>query len=602
MTLEERKRIVLEKGACFKCLKAGHISKKYRSRLKCIVCGYSHVPLMCLGLAEKKTSPQQKESSSEQDNVKRDQVMSNQTSSYVFLQTVNFKVKGQSGMVSVRALIDTGSQRSYILKSIVSSLSLKPKKAEKIVHCLFGGTEMEQVHYCYDVTISKGDYRKTFEVLDQAQICNEVSPLFYGPWIQELKVLNVEVSDCKSQGPIEMLLRADVIGSLYMGKRHLLKCGLVANETYVGWTVEGKVPTLNSTTMTVISMFTNPSITELWRLDVLGIEEPTERKTKIEKALAAKELFCETVIVGRYEVRLPWLEGHPPLPTNYHIANRRLQTAVKQLEKNGLMSRYKTVFEEWERLNIIEKTTRGDVGHFLPHRPVVKEGSATAVRPVFDGKDEPSLNQCLEKGENLIELIPAVLTSVNPRDRQFLKFLWINEKGEEIVYIHNRVVFGVNSSPFLLGATIQYHLKKSKEDCLLPGCEYAKETIEKLARSFYVDNSVASVPDLEVLNRFIKEATMIMAEAQFDLRGWEFSGNSNSSDGISVLGLKWFTTRDILTINPNLLTCDRESVVTKRKLLSIAQKVFDPIGFTSPVTLLPKLWLQILWEKNILGH
>ncbi|XP_023312107.1 uncharacterized protein LOC111692366 [Anoplophora glabripennis] len=308
MTLEERKRIVLEKGACFKCLKAGHMSKKCRSRLKCIVCGYSHVPLMCLGLAEKKTSPQQKENSSEQDNVKRDQAMSNQTSSYVFLKTANFKVKGQSGMVSVRALIDTGSQRSYILKSTVSSLSLKPKRAEKIVHCLFRGTEMEQVHYCYDVTISKGDYRKTFEVLDQAQICNEVSPVFYGPWIQELNVLNVEVSDYKSQGPIEMLLGADVIGSLYTGKIHLLKCGLVANEIYVGWTVEGKVPTLNSTTMTVISMFANPSITELWRLDVLGIEEPTERKTKIEKALAAKELFCETVIVngeGKYEVRLP---------------------------------------------------------------------------------------------------------------------------------------------------------------------------------------------------------------------------------------------------------------------------------------------------------
>ncbi|XP_018577822.1 uncharacterized protein LOC108916106 [Anoplophora glabripennis] len=202
--------------------------------------------------------------------------------------------------------------------------------------------------------------------------------------------------------------------------------------------------------MTLISMFTNPSITELWRLDVLEIKGPTERKTLIEKVLAGKESFCETVIVneeGRYEVRLPWLEGHPPLSTNYHIANRKLQTAVKQLKKNGLMSRYKTVFEEWERLNIIEKTTRGD---FLSHRPVVKKGSTTAVRPVFDasshGKDEPSLNQCLEKRENLIELIPAVLVrfreyaigviadikqaflqiSVNPRDRQFLKFLWIN--------------------------------------------------------------------------------------------------------------------------------------------------------------------------------
>ncbi|KAJ8957208.1 hypothetical protein NQ318_007770 [Aromia moschata] len=626
MTLDERKGVVLEKGVCFKCLKAGHVSKRCRSRLKCIVCGYSHVPLMCLGLAEKKTAQQQKESSNGQENVKKDQAMQNQTGSYVFLQTLNLRVKGQLGMKQVRALLDTGSQRSYILKATVSSLSLRPKRAEKIVHCLFGGTEMEQVHYCYDVTISNGKYRKTFEVLDQAQICNEVSPVFYGPWIQELKALNVEVSDYQSQGPIEMLLGADVIGSLYTGKRHLLKCGLVANETYVGWTVESRVPTQNSTTMTVTSMFTNPSITELWQLDVLGIEEPTERKTKMEKALAAKELFCETVIVneeGRYEVRLPWLAGHPPLPTNYYLAKRRLQSAVKQLEKNGLMSRYNAVFEEWKQLNIIEETMKGDVGHYLPHRPVVKEGSTTAVRPVFDAssreKEKPSLNQCLEKGENLIELIPALLVrfreyeigvisdikqaflqiSVNPRDRQFLKFLWINEKGEETVYIHNRVVFGVNSSPFLLGASIKYHLNKSMGNCLLPGCQYTKETIERLDRSFYVDNCVASLPNLAALNQFIKEATLIMAEAQFDLRGWEFSDQTNSGVGVSVLGLKWFPDRDVLTINPDLLVCDTESAVTKRKLLSIAQKIFDPIGFTSPVTLLPKLWLQVLWESKI---
>ena len=39
--------------------------------------------------------------------------------------------------------------------------------------------------------------------------------------------------------------------------------------------------------------------------------------------------------------------------------------------------------------------------------------------------------------------------------------------------------------------------------------------------------------------------------------------------------------------------------VTKRSILSAAHKVFDPIGFISPMTLLPKLLLKSLWKQKI---
>ena len=51
---------------------------------------------------------------------------------------------------------------------------------------------------------------------------------------------------------------------------------------------------------------------------------------------------------------------------------------------------------------------------------------------------------------------------VNERDRDCLRFLSVKSVDSEqlhpIVYRFCRVVFGVNCSPFLLNATLQYHL------------------------------------------------------------------------------------------------------------------------------------------------
>jgi len=150
------------------------------------------------------------------------------------------------------------------LKSTVLRLGLGPKRAENIVHCLFGGTKTTSNHYCYDIHVVSEQNNFNFEVLDQPYICDEVSPVFYGPWMQELHNLNVDLSDLKS-GPIEILLGADVAHLLYTGRRHVLRGGLVAIETYVGSTVMGKVSTAATSNayMCATSLFVNQSITQL---------------------------------------------------------------------------------------------------------------------------------------------------------------------------------------------------------------------------------------------------------------------------------------------------------------------------------------------------
>lgn len=79
----------------------------------------------------------------------------------------------------VRALIDTGSQRSYILKSIADCAQLKPKSVDS-VHCVFGNL-FEKDHKCFDIRCHGEDSSFCLEVLAQTVICNELHPINSGP-------------------------------------------------------------------------------------------------------------------------------------------------------------------------------------------------------------------------------------------------------------------------------------------------------------------------------------------------------------------------------------------------------------------------------------
>ncbi|GBN87784.1 hypothetical protein AVEN_529-1 [Araneus ventricosus] len=67
---------------------------------------------------------------------------------------------------------------------------------------------------------------------------------------------------------------------------------------------------------------------------------------------------------------------------------------------------------------------------------------------------------------------------------------------------------------------------------------------------------------------------------------------------VTVLGLTW--DREENTLSCELIRTENEDEpITKRKILSVAHQLFDPIGFTCPITLIPKLLLQECWKLGI---
>jgi hypothetical protein len=92
--------------------------------------------------------------------------------------------------------------------------------------------------------------------------------------------------------------------------------------------------------------------------------------------------------------------------------------------------------------------------------------------------------------ENCIGVVADIkkafqMIEVKEEDRDYLKFLWWENEGKKTkTYRHARVVFGVNSSPFLLAAVLDLHHSSIKEN---------EDIVAMLKKSMYVDNLVTSV-------------------------------------------------------------------------------------------------------------
>ena len=101
---------------------------------------------------------------------------------------------------------------------------------------------------------------------------------------------------------------------------------------------------------------------------------------------------------------------------------------------------------------------------------------------------------------------------VREADRDAFRFLF-NINGQEQHLRFTRVPFGEESSPFLLGATLNYHYdQKGKE---------SQETVQALRKKTYMDNLMQTGEEVEELEKFKREATSILESAKFPVHKWE---------------------------------------------------------------------------------
>ncbi|GFQ70850.1 DUF1758 domain-containing protein [Trichonephila clavata] len=199
------------------------------------------------------------------------------------------------------------------------------------------------------------------------------------------------------------------------------------------------------------------------------------------------------------------------------------------------------------------------------------------------------------------------------RDREFTRFFWTdNLNNNPYVLNFTRVLFGLRPSPYLLAATLKHHFKKYKE-------QYP-HTFDLLNSSIYVDDFICGRNDVPDALRTTLECLHIFSDASMLLRKWrtnskqldllwqqegvetEFSETSATDlkPPIKVLGLAWDSEKDLIYFDPNdLLKFMSRKTESKRFILSVVGRIFDPIGILGPFVIKLKCLLQDLWTLGV---
>ena len=330
----------------------------------------------------------------------------------------------------------------------------------------------------------------------------------------------------------------------------------------------------------------------------------------------------------------PWKDENPDLPENRELAFGRLKSLINKMKNNPeLVKQYDSIIQDQQKLGVIEriKSESNDaVKHYIPHHALVNPLKATTkVRVVYDTsakakRDVQSLNKCLYRGPVMLQDLTGILLrfrlnkvavvadiekaflqiGLNKNARDVTRFFWLKDithltvENNIEVYRFCRVPFGIISSPFLLGATLDYHLDTFKS-----------QTAENIRNNIYVDNVITGTKTVRSAIEFYKEAKEIFKRASMNLRDWTSNNKQVLTEiprtdkyqekTMKVLGLTWTIEDDKLSLKASHLGA--VSFLSKRAVLKQIASVYDPLGLFTPVTLRGNSFYKTCGTKSFPG-
>lgn len=573
----------------------------------------------------------------------------------VLLATVLVKVLSKGGDSQVcRALVDLGSEAAFVTNKVVKGLGLRPFK--DVTH-ITGLGNVVTAKSQGAIFLKIQPYANDSPTLDiKASILNSLTDSLPATDLSEeewthLKGLPLADPSFRQSGKIDMILDASTYGKIIQNGIVRGGPGMpVAQNTSFGWIVFGEIPVqpLNFQSERVerssvalcsqVMDVSDDTLKRFWELEEVSFPE----------SRSPDDEYCEEHFMkthsrrsdGRYIVRLPFNPVYKAIKFTHSrdIALKRYHSLEKRLESNcQLRTDYNECIQEYVDENQMKIVPPSEVSkmtpetYYIPHHAVFKSDSLTTkTRVVFDAScrasNNQSLNDLLLPGPALQRDISLLLCEwrqrkfvftadiarmyrqilLHPDECDFQRILWRPSPQDPVQDFRLlTVTFGIRSSPFLAIRTIQQLAQDEAQNFPLGA--------RALLTDLYVDDVLSGGNTLEEVIEIRNQIDKILKAGKFELRKWA-ANNPQLLEGISesnllsapsvnfdntvkTLGIIWKPSNDTFSYNINLKT--HATPFTKRKVLSTIAHVYDPLGWLSPITVTSKIFLQILWQRQL---
>ncbi|XP_013161253.1 PREDICTED: uncharacterized protein LOC106113074 [Papilio xuthus] len=663
-SVQERRDFIQSKGLCFNCLQPTHVVMKCRLPTCCKKCGRRHHTMLHFDkeeFTEQTITNQGEKNRNKFDGTKQSgscianplNIVANfskQDISYqVLLATAIIKARSRNGKTyPIRALLDQGSQASFVTEATVQLLGLKRFSVNGMVSGLGGG----QTRVKYMVTLglkSRHNPEITYHV--NAYVLGSLTSLLPGckletpDWL-ELQKFNLADPNFASPGKIDVLLGAEVYYEVLLdGMMKQPQGKLLAQNTVFGWILYGKLSDSSSANDNVTSLhlrFTpdDECLKRFWELEA----EPDQ----IQKRLTKEEQLCEDIYQsttvrnkeGRFVVKLPFKNEDPACQygQSKDIATKKLIALERRLTKDPkLYEEYRKVLDEYVTLKHMTLVDGADIDNpkavYLPHHAVVRDDKdTTKVRVVFNasskGINDVSLNDDLLVGPklqqdlrhllmrfrthricivaDLVKMYRQVL--VHAEDADFQRILW--RPNPDLPIQHYKLLtltFGTACAPYLAVKTLQ-RLADEETHNFPKASEITK-------RDYYIDDLMTGCNTEEEAKNIYDEMNNLMMSGGFQLQKWSSNStellqyigeNKNNKEQsvpikadnmMKILGIQWDRATD--NFEYTVALPEVKLPITKRQVLSDIARLYDPMGWIAPVVVLAKIIIQKIWQEHL---
>ncbi|KAF0720151.1 Integrase catalytic domain-containing protein, partial [Aphis craccivora] len=507
----------------------------------------------------------------------------------VMLATAIVKVRGtENEQYELRAVLDSGSQVNFITRRSANLLRLKPLMSTSNISGI--GTLSTKSAKLEPTLLSSrfGSYQTSVDL--------HVLPVITG----HLPTSTVDINQFN-------------IPDQVLGNHIKLSPKSFACESQLGWIITGCIPVIESTIPQ--SLMSTSLTTKQNKISALSFHSP--------KGIAqcAEEAQVETHFQnsfkrdhnGQFIVKLP-INGDPSvLGNSEYMATKSFLAMERRLMSNkALATEHEKFMTEYLITGHMEEIKNTDINqpitYYLPHHAVVKENSITTkTRVVFDASAATStgisLNDILMRGPTVQPTLYQIILRFRLHNIEItgdIEKMYRQIKVDQLL----TVTYGTKSAPYLATKCLS-ELSKHCTD---------HRVSRIIKEDFYVDDLLSGGTTVEECCQYYQELTNVLNQFNFPIRKWcsnsaeliahipsaseqHYSLLLTEDESITTLGLTWLPKKDVFKFI--LKPWSPQTQMTKRSLLSDLHKIYDPLGFITPVLIKGKIFLQQLWTIKV---